>query len=89
MLKELLTPDQIKLLYRGNFTVPQAALYLAIGEQKIDWLIKQGEIGVVLIDGHRYVSRAECDRFLIEHTKRVSKTKETNLNLRLKKCAYR
>ncbi len=89
MISELLTPDQIKLLYRGNFTIPQAALYLGVGEMIMEGLIKQGKIGVNLIEGHRHISRAECDRFLNENTHRLNKNVETNLNLRLKRFALK
>ena len=66
-LKDIeLTKDQIKTLYRGNFTFRQAAAYFG---KSVDWVkakVEAGELGVNE-EGTR-ISRRECERFLERNT---------------------
>lgn len=62
-LKKIFKPDYLKLMYRGNFTKAQAALYMGIGLEKLEVLFNEG-LGSVMIDGKETVPKAECDRFL-------------------------
>lgn len=68
-LRSMFSPDQLKVMYRGNFTINQAALYLGIGNDKVRVLIDRGELGVNIVFGKTYVSRQECDRFMKDHTR--------------------
>lgn len=64
MLKELLSPDAIKCIYRGNFTKGQAGLYFGVGETEIQKLIDKGELPINFQKGEERISRAACDRYL-------------------------
>lgn len=64
---ELLTKDQIKVLYRGNLTINQAALYMAKSVAWVKAQIAMGKLGTNLDGSH--ISKIECDRFLKEDTR--------------------
>ena len=65
MIKELFSPDQLKVMYRGNFTYKQAALYFGVSVELIKWKIEAGELGVnYVFRGAIRISKAECDKFL-------------------------
>ena len=64
LLNELLTPDMVKVIYRGNFTKKQAALYFGVGEDKIQKLIDRGELAVNFQGGNERISRVVCDNYL-------------------------
>lgn len=76
-----LTPDQLKVLYRGNFTLKQAALYLGIGDDKVLMLINEGKLGVNYVFGKRYISRQECDRYLKDNTRYESKSWKSKIKI--------
>ncbi|OGV06743.1 MAG: hypothetical protein A2499_02865 [Stygiobacter sp. RIFOXYC12_FULL_38_8] len=62
--EKLLTPDMAKVIYRGNFTKSQAALYFGIGELKLQKRIDSGELAVNFQDGNERISRIACDNYL-------------------------
>ncbi len=64
LAKNLLTPDQQKVIYRLNYTKKQAALALGIGVDKLQKKIDRGEIAVNFEEGEEKISRAECERYL-------------------------
>ena len=64
-LKKIFKPDYMKIMYRGLFTEKQAALYFGFGMEKLAVLYNEG-LGRVVIDGHIYVPKSECDRFINE-----------------------
>lgn len=64
LLSTQLTPDMIKVLYRGNFTKKQAALYFGFGEDKLQKLIDNGDIAINFQDGNERISRVACDNYL-------------------------
>jgi len=74
LFKQILTADAIKVMYRGNFTKKQAALYFGIGEDKLQKLIDKGELAVNFQDGEERISRVACDNYLKskEYKKRVA-----------------
>ena len=61
-----LSQDQLKVIYRGNFTIKQAALYLG---KSVEWVRAKIQIGMIGTnsEGSR-ISRVECDRFLRSET---------------------
>ncbi len=68
ILKDLLSPDAIKCIYRANLTLSQAALMLGVGIPKLQKLIDAGEIGINLEDGEIRISREEIFNYLRRKT---------------------
>lgn len=84
-MKEL-SADMMKCVYRGNLTFSQAALYMAIGIDKIKLLVDKGELGTVKVFGDSItIPKTECDRFLNDNItyNRNSKVDETLRKLTL------
>lgn len=57
-----------KISLRLNLTIDLAADALGIGEPKVLKLIDEGKLGVVYIDGVRYIPKKEIERFLTSNT---------------------
>jgi len=62
-----LNPDQLKVIYRGNYTLRQAAIYFGKSVEWVKAQIADGMLGTNLEGSH--ISRYECDRFLREDTR--------------------
>lgn len=73
-LRSMFSPDQLKVMYRGNYTIKQAGLYLGVGETRIRELIDSGKLGYNKIGSGISISKAECDRLLKDSTRYKSKS---------------
>jgi len=62
LLNEILTPDQRKVMYRGRYTVKQAALFFGKGEDYVWELIEKGLLGHYYEEEQLWIPRAECER---------------------------
>ena len=74
LMSQLLTPDQLKCLYRGNLTKDQAALYIGVGVAEIQRLIDAGEIGLNPHNSDCRISKRELDNYLennINYSKKI------------------
>ncbi len=81
-----LSPNMLKLLYRGNFTFAQAALYLGVAEIKIKYLVDKGLLGTgKILEAGPTIPKAECDRFLRDNLtyQKNSKVEEMVTKLKL------
>lgn len=63
----ILNPDERKIIFRGNFTHRQAALYFGKSAAWIKAQIQLGKLGTNLDGTH--ISKYECDRFLRDETR--------------------
>jgi excisionase family DNA binding protein len=68
LIKDLLTPDQIRVMYRGLYTFDQAALYLGKQKAFIKQEVAAGRIQISVIGGKRMIWRKTLDDYIQERT---------------------